>query len=210
MSELRQDLVSGDWIIMSTDRAKRPHDLLPNKKIRRPSPLAKCPFEDLQKSGNWPIEMVFPDEKNWKIAVIPNKFPALRHGNICAQKHKHGPYKVLEGIGFHNIVVTRDHKKNFGDLPIAEGIGVFEAFKECFKKFAKDGCVSYISAFANWGASAGASIFHPHYQILALPIVPPNVEHSLRGSAYAAGNGIVLQLFYGICKKADGCVRGRR
>ena len=86
MSELRQDLVSGDWIISATERAKRPHGLLQKKKVRKPSSISSCPFEDMKKSGNWPPIALIPNEKSWRVAIIPNKYPALRHENDCAQQ----------------------------------------------------------------------------------------------------------------------------
>jgi UDPglucose--hexose-1-phosphate uridylyltransferase len=183
MSELRQDLVSGDWVIMAPERAKRPHDFLPVKKKRVPSPKATCPFEDLQKTGNWPPVFLVPnDEKRWRVAVIPNKYPALTHSDACMIPMKRGIYTVGIGTGYHDLVVSRDHAKNIADMPLAHGVEVFEAIQRRFRMADKDKCIAYVSAFFNWGGSAGASLFHPHYQLLALPIVPPEVVESLRGS----------------------------
>ena len=180
MSELRQDLVSGDWIIMAPDRVKRPHELL--RKTRRvPAPKRTCPFENLQKSGN-DIRVQHPSKGPWKIAVIRNKYPALARDERCAMMMREGPYSYVEGIGHHDLVVTRSHTKNFADVSLAEAVEVFQMFQRMHRRFKQDGCSQYVSTFANWGPSAGASLYHPHYQLLALPIVPPNVQHSLDGS----------------------------
>ncbi len=184
MSELRQDIVSGDWVIMAPERAKRPHDFLPAKKKRIPSPKSTCPFEDLQKTGNWPPVFLMPnDAKRWRVAVIPNKYPALTHSDACMIPMRRGPYTVGAGSGHHDLIISRDHVKNLADMPLARGVEVFRAIQRRFRMADKDSCIAYVSAFFNWGASAGASLFHPHYQLLALPIVPPQVAESLRGSA---------------------------
>lgn len=185
MSELRQDLVSGDWIILSTERARRPHELLQKKKKRHPTPVGECPFEDLKKSGNWPPIMTSPANppaSGWRVAVIPNKYPALKHGNICAASLKTGLYKRLSGIGYHDLVITRDHRNSLAHLSEKEGLELFEVLQKRYRELKKDDCLVYTSTFFNWGESAGASLYHPHYQMLTLPIVPPDISHSLNGS----------------------------
>lgn len=184
MSELRRDLVSGDWIIMAPERLRRPHDFISKKKTRKPSLKNSCPFEDsaLRKVKALTDESAFPSVQNWNVAVIPNKYPALTpHGN-CATAFNRGPYSLMEGVGRHDVVVTRDHNKNFANLAEAEALEVFQVMQKRYKEMAEEPCVLYTSTFFNWGASAGASIYHPHYQIISLPIIPPDVQHSLSGT----------------------------
>ena len=184
MSELRRDIVSGDWVIMAPERAKRPHDFLPEKKRRIPSPKSKCPFEKLEETGNWPPILLIPNNpRNWKVAVIPNKYPALTHTNVCGVVMKSGLYDYRAGTGYHDLVVSRDHRRNIADLPFKEAMFTFDAIRERFRMVKQDPCMMYVAAFFNWGPTAGASLFHPHYQMLSLPIIPPAVEQSLKGSA---------------------------
>ncbi len=182
MSELRQDLVSGDWIIMAPGRARRLHDMLPAKRRRLPTSKSKCPFENLRASGNWPPRFQYPAKGPWKIAVMRNKYPALRRDERCAMEMRQGPYAYMEGIGHHDVVVTRDHTKDFASLSSAEATMLLRMVQQMHRRFRDDGCSRYVSTFANWGPSAGASLYHPHYQLLALPIIPPDVAHSLEGS----------------------------
>ena len=150
MSELRQDLVSGDWVIMAPERAKRPHDFLPKKARRKPTPKANCPFENLEKSGNWPPIVLTPNSaKNWRVAVIPNKYPALTHGSRCAVPTKRGLYTVLPGIGYHDLVITRDHAKSIADLTVSQSVEAFEALQGRFRVADKDECMAYVAAFFN-------------------------------------------------------------
>ena len=181
MSELRQNLISDDWVLVAPGRASRPKFLDEKKPKRKPSPKKDCLFEDLQKSGNWPPIIAYPNEKNWEAVMIPNKFPALTHEKGCAVDFKRGPYSVKSGVGQHDLIVTRDHTKNFADLAPGKAVRVLRILQERYKMVQKDPCNVYVSAFENWGPTAGASIYHPHYQVLTLPIIPPHILRSLKG-----------------------------
>jgi len=197
-SELRQDIVSGDWVAIAPARSKRPDQFLKKEK-RIKAPIESCPFEDPQKSGNNPPILVyaknkkmifvgekFPgyesDLKEWQVQVLENKYPALKHKTICAKEFKKGPYSVVEGVGYHDLVITRDHNKNFANLDKSTANLVFTAFKDRYLIIGRDNCTVYTSIFHNWGPEAGASVYHPHCQIISLPIIPPDIGRSLKGS----------------------------
>lgn len=182
MSEFRKDIVSGDWIVMAPGRAGRPHNFKNNAKKRVSSLLRDCPFEHPDRTGNWPPIHEWPAKGDWKILLIPNKFPALRYELVCPVEWREGVYDRMEGVGWHDLIVTRDHKKDFPNLPAPIAAEVFAMFQRRYRDAVKDKCIRYVSAFGNWGASAGASLTHPHYQLLSLPIIPPHVNHALRGS----------------------------
>jgi UDPglucose--hexose-1-phosphate uridylyltransferase len=183
MSELRQDLVSGDWVLMSPGRATRPKFLHKKKDERKPTPKSQCPFEDLKRTGNWPPVLAIPDEKKWEVIVLPNKYPAVERGIVCSVPFRHGIYHARTAVGTHNLVVTRDHNKHFADLSKTEAVEVFKVFQALHRMAADDRCAAYVSSFYNYGPEAGASVWHPHYQILSLPIIPPHNVRSLRGAA---------------------------
>jgi UDPglucose--hexose-1-phosphate uridylyltransferase len=189
-SELRQDLVSGDWVIIATARDARPRFLDEKKKPRTPSPKSTCPFENMQKSGNWPPLLAYPNEKDWQIMLIPNKYPAVAKSNVCSEPFHQGIYHARTAVGSHDLLITRDHSKNFADLDKKTAVKLFEMLQAFHVMASKDKCAEYVSSFSNWGPRAGASIWHPHYQILTLPIIPPHTAHSLRGAAsYFKKNG---------------------
>ncbi len=182
MSEFRENPVSGEWVIIAPGRAARPAFLDAKKKARKPTPLAGCPFEHPEKSGNWPPLQSYPSIKNWRIVVVNNKYPALEHGKICSFPFHHGIYRVQTGIGTHELVITRDHKKNFADLSPQGAYQLARIFQERCRAAAKDPCLDYVVPFFNWGPNAGASVWHPHYQVLALPIIPGHIARSLSGA----------------------------
>ncbi|MDP2598597.1 MAG: hypothetical protein Q8P49_02080, partial [Candidatus Liptonbacteria bacterium] len=179
MSELRQDLISGDWVLIAPGRAARPKFLEEKKQPRKPSQKSTCPFENLKESGNWPPILSWPSDNKWEIVVVQNKYPALTHQSGCAVDFRHGPYSLKTAAGEHDLVITRDHAKNFADLKPAEALRVLQVLQELHMRAAKDKCNVYISSFANWGPGVGASIYHPHYQVLTLPIIPPHIVRSL-------------------------------
>ena len=181
-SQLRQDLVSGDWIVIAPKRAKRPEQFIKKEK-RIKAPIKGCPFENPQKSGHSQPILVYKRQNNWQVQVIPNKYPVFIHKETCPEVFKNGPYSVIEGIGHHDLVITRDHHKNFPLLGKKTANLVFQIFQERYRTLIKDSCSAYVSIFHNWGPKAGASIYHPHYQIISIPVVPPDIGHSLSGSA---------------------------
>lgn len=184
-SQLRQDPVSGDWIVIAPGRAKRPVFSVQRKENRKQkriaAPKSICPFEDLQKSGHEKPILSYGDER-WDLQIVENKYPAFVHKNKCGIIGKNGPYSVTDTVGHHEILITRDHNKNFPKLSRVQARQVLEAFRDRYLMLLNDPCIAYISMFHNWGPTAGASIYHPHYQFIAVPIIPPDVAHSLRGS----------------------------
>ena len=188
---MRQDLVTGDWILIAPGRANRPLEFFKNKAKRKPTPVFACPFENLDKSGHKTPLLLYGAKNDWSTIVIPNKFPALAPAKKIGVWMKHGPYKKYPAIGRHELIITRDHDNNFLGLSVPRALEVFRAFRDRYLAYIQESrYIAYVSIFHNWGPSAGASIYHPHYQILAVPIVPPDVAHSLRGSReYFEKNG---------------------
>lgn len=164
ISEFRQDPVSGDWILLTPFRSVG-HKF--EGRVRMKLPKSKCPFENPSKFGNKPPVLVYQNEtkNDWFLQIIPNKYPAV------------GP-----GMGFHEIVIYRDHDRYLANFAEKEIERILLAFQERYRSLAEEKCVEYISIFHNHGKEAGSTVPHPHSQILALPIVPPDISHSLNGS----------------------------
>jgi UDPglucose--hexose-1-phosphate uridylyltransferase len=194
-SELRQDLVSGDWIVIAPRRAKKPEQFIKKEKRMR-APIKGCPFENPRKSGHANPIWIYPQGENWRVQIVPNKYPAFIHKPICPGAEKHGPYSVISGVGHHELVITRDHHRNFSHLNKKDANLVFKALQERYRLLIKDACSIYVSIFHNWGPKAGASIYHPHYQIISIPVIPPDIGHSLSGS----------RNYFGKFKKCVHCV----
>ncbi|TSA44429.1 DUF4931 domain-containing protein [bacterium] len=176
--EIRHDLISGNWVIISPRPGKKPHEFSKNGG-RAKIPKKNCPFE-APLLGQKVIRFYGGMEK-WREVLMENKYPAVVHGNRPFIK-KSGAYELLRGFGHHNIIATRDHNASFPDLSSEDAVSVFRIFQNRYRELEKESEVAYISIFHNWGARAGASIYHPHYQIITVPIIPRSVEISLDNS----------------------------
>lgn len=179
-SELRQDPVFGDWILLAPARGAR-HEL--EGRVKMTLPISKCPFDNPSKFGNKPPVLVYQndDKKDWFLQIIPNKYPAVTIGD-CGSIYQNGFYKSRPGVGFHEIVILHDHNRYLGQYSSVEIKKIIMAYRERYLSLAKENCVEYISIFQNHGKEAGSTVPHLHSQILALPIVPPDVNHSISGS----------------------------
>lgn len=187
ISELRQDPVSGDWVVIATARAKRPRQFAKPKKKERIPPKAGCPFEDPQKSGHGPPLLALDRKGNpikvkkggdWFVQVVRNKYPAFGLGD-CSIVHREQPFVWLEGAGHHEVVITRDHLKQAAYFTQEEMTVLLKAYESRYRALAEEDCVEYVMIFHNHGSEAGASIFHPHSQIIAVPVIPPDVARSI-------------------------------
>ena len=108
-SELRQDLISGDWVVIATGRAKRPDDFAHFQRIQDDKGIEGCLFEDPVASGQEPDVLLYNrDDGEWTLRVFPNKFPAFSPGK-SAKHLSEGPYLAMPSVGYHEIIVTRDH-----------------------------------------------------------------------------------------------------
>jgi len=182
MLEIRRDLVTKDWVIISTDRKKRPGDF--KMEISRNN--EDCPFCHLEKQPK-PV-LLFSKGKeiksiseDWSLAVIPNKFPAVKEGGKLNKKIQ-GPYEKMNGVGVHEVVITKDHNKDISQLSIKEVEEVILAFQKRYLILKSKKFINYISIFHNHGYKAGASIFHPHSQIMGLPVLDIDARKNLIGS----------------------------
>lgn len=183
ISELRQDIVSGEWVVIATGRSKRPHDFLAQARVRKEDPRDSCPFEGVHDNALLRYSLGSEEKsEDWWVQVVPNKFPAFGKGG-CGDVNKTGPYKWIEGTGSHEVIITRDHTRPLGVMSDDEALLVMRAYLERYRALKGTFCTEYVSIFHNHGPLAGATMTHPHSQLIAIPVVPPDVRRSLHGSA---------------------------
>jgi UDPglucose--hexose-1-phosphate uridylyltransferase len=184
MSELRFDPIRRRWSIIATERRFRPHDFLPPE--REPAgDVAGCPFE-YGKEKTTPPEIFAiadgPRERNgpnWRVRVVPNKFPALGIEGELSREGV-GIYDRVNGIGAHEVIVeTPDHHRAAADLAPEEIALVLRAWRERLVDLRRDIRIRYVLLFKNHGRDAGASLSHPHSQLIATPIIPTVVVQEL-------------------------------
>jgi UDPglucose--hexose-1-phosphate uridylyltransferase len=183
MTELRKDPIVGRWVIISTERAKRPHEYPQEPAPRREGICPLCPGSERMT----PPEILAyrpggqPNDPNWTLRVVSNKFPALRiEGDLG--KAADGIYDRMNGIGAHEVVIESErHDVDLFDLPEKRFEDVLWVYRERLLDLKKDHRFKSVIIFKNHGSAAGASLTHSHSQLIALPVVPKRVIEEMTG-----------------------------
>ncbi len=186
MPELRRDPIVGRWVIIATERARRPTDFSRTPAAPQPSICPFCPGQE----DKTPREVFVcgrppaaaPNSPGWKVRVVPNRFPALKiEGELDRQAE--GIYDRMNGIGAHEVIIeTPEHGRQLKDLSDGELTDVLCASKARILDLRNDLRFRYILLFKNHGHLAGASLDHAHSQLIALPVVPRQVSEEIEGA----------------------------
>ncbi len=185
MAELRKDPVTERWVIIATERGKRPFDFV--SEDFNEGDASNCPF-CYGNENKTPSEILAirpkgtsPNSTGWTVRDIPNKYPALNKKEPLTQGDN-GFYSQMTGFGIHEVVVeSPDHFKKFQDLSNEEIQDVLKVFQARIKSLYEDERNQYVLIFKNEGPQAGASLSHTHSQIIATPIIPKRVLEELDG-----------------------------
>ena len=185
MPELRKDPIIGRWVIISTERGKRPTDFTSVPPAKR---MTFCPF-CVGNESKTPPEIYAIREPGsaenapgWRVRVVPNKFPALQiEGDLNRQGE--GIYDKMNGVGAHEVIIeTPDHNKTLSDLDEDAFNDVLLTWRERMIDLKRDKRFRYIVVFKNHGEAAGASLEHSHTQLVAMPIIPKRVTEEIEGA----------------------------
>ncbi len=185
MPELRKDPVTGRWVIIATDRARRPSDF--SREVVAPPTNRFCPFCTGNEQKTPPEVFAHrngsgPNQPGWSLRVVPNKFPVLGiEGDLNRQGE--GLFDKMDGIGAHEVIIeTTEHAQTLSGMPEKQVEEVLWACRERVRDLKKDYRLRYILIFKNHGEAAGASLEHPHSQLIALPVVPKRVLEEIDGA----------------------------
>ncbi|MBI4889321.1 MAG: galactose-1-phosphate uridylyltransferase [Acidobacteria bacterium] len=185
MPDLRKDPITGRWVIIATDRARRPADF--TREPVRSTHGRICPFCPGHEGKTPPEVLAYrgsggPNQSGWSLRVVPNKFPALRvEGEVDRQGE--GLYDHMNGIGAHEVIIeSPDHAASLAEMPEKAVSDVFFAFRDRILDLKKDPRLRYVIVFKNHGEAAGATLEHTHSQLIALPVVPKRVQEELDGA----------------------------
>jgi UDPglucose--hexose-1-phosphate uridylyltransferase len=185
MPELRKDPIHGRWVIIATERGRRPSDFV----IEQQKPAGGfCPLCEGNEDKTPPEVLAFrnngtrPNSPGWSLRVVPNKFPALRiEGDL--DREGEGMYDKMNGVGAHEVVVeTPLHEETLATLPVKGVEEVLWAYRERIIDLRGDKRLRYVLVFKNQGVAAGASLEHSHSQLIALPIIPRRVVEEIEGA----------------------------
>jgi UDPglucose--hexose-1-phosphate uridylyltransferase len=189
-SELRYDLISKDWVVIAAKRGLRPGAFKVKKRKKMKAPKSTCPFCHIETqkkptlffSEGKKLSFSMGIPKNWTTIVIPNKYPAVFPCLELKEKIEGKLYKKMSAVGFHEIVVTRDHEKQIAQFSSAQIKELIDVYQERYLSLMKEKFVNYISIFHNHGIEAGASLSHPHSQIITTPLIDSDLIRAILNS----------------------------
>jgi UDPglucose--hexose-1-phosphate uridylyltransferase len=166
-------------VIIAPERADRPSAFL--RPVSEPD-AGICPFCPGNESLTPPELLSRREDGTWTLRVVPNRYPALRT-EIPMARAGLGMFDSMAGVGAHEVVIeARDHRATLADLPVAQIEAVFRAWQERMLDLSRDLRLKSLIAFKNHGVPAGATLFHPHSQLIALPFVPEALQAELTGA----------------------------
>ncbi|MDD5129576.1 MAG: DUF4931 domain-containing protein [Candidatus Omnitrophica bacterium] len=187
MPELRKDPIIGRWVIIATERARRPDQFVGQFKEQEDE--SACPFCE-GKEANTPPEIYAIRPRNsahngpgWDLRVIPSISPFLRvEGDL--DRRGNGVYDVMNGVGAHEIVIeTNQHVANMADLSEEQIARVLNCYSDRILDLEKDTRLKYVLVFKNYGkGSGGTGIRHARSQLIATPVNPKRVKEELAGA----------------------------
>jgi len=176
-SELRLDIVSGDWVVIATGRAKRPEMFKQEAKKRKVPSKKKCPFCKIE-TQEFPL-LVYSKGKEIKIS---KDYPAFMPYSKLDKQIEGGIYQRMNAVGFHEVIITRSHTKHIPHFSIEETKELIDVYQKRYLDLMNKRFVNHISIFHNYGPKAGASIAHPHSQLITTPLIDVDLNRALERS----------------------------
>lgn len=176
MSFLRFDVTTNDWVLFAPERARRPREFKSASSTVESE--GACPFcpgnEYLAGKEIFALRNgSAPNTSGWTVRVVPNKFPALRIENDC-QRIESGPFfRTMGGCGAHEVIIESPQHNGFLGHESREQVQcVLQTLQLRFNDLLRDARFQTIVIFKNHGEEAGTSLGHPHWQLIATPVVP--------------------------------------
>ena len=179
MPEIRQNIITRDWVIIATERAKRPEEFAKREKVKKELPEYRndCPFCPGNEDKTPPEIYRIEKEKQWQVRVFHNKFAALSNEGIVERKWEKMK-RVISGVGIHEVVVeTPKHNLSPALLTEEQIKNILRTYKERYNIIYHDKRIKLVTIFKNHGEGAGTSLEHPHSQIIGTPVTPKDIRY---------------------------------
>ena len=182
MSELRLNPLTGRWVTIATERATRPDEFPTTRLAVEARPDRPCPFCPGNEESTPPELEAFGDDDSWRVRVVPNRYPAFSGDEPLTVTNLGPLFRQAPASGLHEVVVlTPDHDTSFADLDDVQIGFAMRAIRDRVASHASQPGVRYSQAIVNYGREAGASLRHPHGQLLGIPFVPGEVADEEAG-----------------------------
>ncbi len=178
---LRFDVTTGDWVAFPVGRADRPVGFASVPSIRPTTAYDdNCPFCAGQEMNTPEAVDIEPDPDapdQWSVRAFANRYPALAP-DAPMERQNHGElFRAMGGRGAHEVVVeSRHHSRPLALQPVDQVLRLVRLLHRRARALSADTSLEVVQIFKNHGRSAGSSLPHPHFQILAAPVVPRQIR----------------------------------
>jgi UDPglucose--hexose-1-phosphate uridylyltransferase len=187
MAEIRRDPITGRWVIIAPERSRRPEDFAPQPVGALDGDM--CPFCEGQEAvaGRellaWRPHGGVGDGPGWRLRVVANREPALRVEGTLGEEGQ-ALLQTWGGLGAHEVVIeSAEHRATLATMSVDDVWRILWAWRERLRDLRRDVRLKAFFIVKNVGAAAGATLDHPHSQLLALPLVPPAIAIEVEGAA---------------------------
>jgi UDPglucose--hexose-1-phosphate uridylyltransferase len=182
VSQLRLNPLTGRWVTIAVERAARPGDLISRQLPVEADPRRACPFCPGNEEATPPALETYGPSGAWLVRVVPNLFPAFE-GTEPLRVQNLGPvFTQASASGVHEVLVfSPDHQGSWADLDDKAAGLTMAAIRDRLEDHARRSTVRYTQAIVNAGREAGASLDHPHGQLLGIPFVPGEIAEEEAG-----------------------------
>jgi UDPglucose--hexose-1-phosphate uridylyltransferase len=188
MSQLRLDPMTGRWVVIAGERSQRPSDFLPRRLPVEDDPVRPCPFCPGNEESVAQVLASYGSGDAWQVRVVTNRYPAFSGTEPMVVTHLGPVHTQAPASGVHEVLVLApEHNASWADLSESHAALVMEALRDRMLAHAAIG-LRYSQAVVNSGREAGASIEHPHGQLLSMPFIPGEAANELAGFARFQGN----------------------
>ena len=192
MSQLRLDPLTGRWVVVSYQRAERPQAFLPPMLPVEEDSGRPCPFCRGNEEATPPALQTYGGDSGWQVRVVANRYPVFEGTGSMVVSHVGPVFTQAPARGLHEVLVlSPDHRVTWADLTDDQAHLVMKAIRDRARTHASLLGLRYSLAIVNQGREAGASIEHPHGQLLGVPFVPREITDELTGFARFEGRCLI-------------------
>lgn len=177
MPQIRKDYLQEKYVIIASERAKRPMEFASKK--HEISSSESCPFcpgnekmipgiiEEIKEGNDWITRAIW---NKYKIASSEGSKEIVIHNEFYTFGDAKGEHEVVIETPLHGVELEDLSKQQIEDI-----------FKLIIKRikanYEKD--AEYVVVFKNRGSDAGASLTHSHHQIVSYNILPTEIKEDI-------------------------------
>ncbi|HZT65443.1 MAG TPA: galactose-1-phosphate uridylyltransferase [Acidimicrobiales bacterium] len=189
MSQLRLDPLTGRWVVVSVDRAQRPAAFTARALPVEAEPKRPCPFCPGNEEATPPALETYGPTGQWRVRVVPNLYPAFEGDEPMVVTHLGPAFTEAPASGIHEVLVlSPEHEVGWGRIDDDQAALVMAGIRDRMDTHSRARTLRYSQAIVNSGREAGASIEHPHGQLMGMPFVPRELVDEQAGFARFSGS----------------------